>query len=275
MTIYEQQEGKCYYLGVPLVFHRYSDWQCSLERLNPDLGYIVGNVALIAGEFQHSTQWTIEKYQEFITLINIVHDPIQIDWYFRKERREYSTVEKFVENGIIYIKCKICENAKEEDQFYDITKYGCKACVAIQGKEYLETPFGYLTCKLSCMKASSKKRNHNPPSITIEDMMQIIDAQGGLCAYSGIPMTYGSYRDKRWTCSPERKDTSKGYTTENVCFVCWEFNTTDNTVRESEEIKSGSTGWSKEKIEFIKKFAVERAKASGVAEKLDGLAIVS
>lgn len=61
LDIYNYQNGLCYYSKVKLNLNFKSDWQCSIERLNPDIGYIKENVALIALEFNTASQMSSEK----------------------------------------------------------------------------------------------------------------------------------------------------------------------------------------------------------------------
>lgn len=104
------------------------------------------------------------------------------------------------------------------------------------------------------MKSSSKDRGHTASTLTVEDLFKILNDQGGLCAYTGIPMTFGSYLDKWWTCSIERKDVKIGYTLENVCLICYEFNTVDNRIRGYRvgDDARGSAAWSIDKIQALK-----------------------
>lgn len=56
LNLLKQQNGRCYYSNVPLTYdgYKHKDWCISLERLNPLKGYIKGNVALVAFEFNVS-----------------------------------------------------------------------------------------------------------------------------------------------------------------------------------------------------------------------------
>jgi len=62
------QDNKCYYSEIPLVFKRFNDWQCSLERIDPSQGYVPGNIALCCLEFNFSYQWTRSKIQSILTI---------------------------------------------------------------------------------------------------------------------------------------------------------------------------------------------------------------
>jgi hypothetical protein len=204
-TLVQNQHGLCYYSNLELSFKKFSDWQCSLERLDPTKGYTSENVALIALEFQTATQWTIHKFTEFIRLINIEHVYQVVSWSINTTHLDL--------------------------------------------KGYRETPHGHIKKLFD----GSKRRGYEDSDLTINDLIELFEYQGGLCAYSGIPMTFGSYHDKWWTCSPERIDGTKGYTKSNVCLICYEFNTPDRTKTAAKpEDVSGSSKWSIEKINYIK-----------------------
>lgn len=46
-----EQQGRCYYSGVPLAFAQHSDWRMSLERLRNSDGYTSQNCVWVANEF--------------------------------------------------------------------------------------------------------------------------------------------------------------------------------------------------------------------------------
>jgi hypothetical protein len=79
-------------------------------------------------------------------------------------------------------------------------------------------------------------------SVTLEELISILKQQGGLCAYSGVPM---SSRKGDFKVSIERIDTLKGYDKENVCLIIQELNSSDKTVLNDTK---GSTGWSRAKF---------------------------
>ena len=70
-----EQQGRCFYSGVPLQYQcPHTDWVMSLERLDNNLGYVIGNCVLIAtefntpdhssyakGEVHGSSQWSLAK----------------------------------------------------------------------------------------------------------------------------------------------------------------------------------------------------------------------
>lgn len=252
-SLYNKQNGLCYYSNIKLSLKRYSDWQCSLERIDPNRGYIIDNIALACGEFNGATQWTIQKYTEFIRLINIKYLKQNIDWNLPKEKQNRFKIITKIENGIEKCKCNKCDVFKPMNQFINQLSKGCIECRTNQKNQYRATAQGHMVRLFNDMKSSSKRRGFDPPEVNLEDLIELFDSQNGLCAYSGIPMTFGSYLDKWWVSSPERIDTLKGYTKDNVCLICVEFNTSDRSkcAIDQEEV-TGSTGWNAIKIEYIK-----------------------
>jgi hypothetical protein len=252
------QQGLCYYSGIPYVLRTLSDWQCSLERIDPSQGYIPGNIALITCEFQSSSQWTTSKFHEFIRLLSMDHARQDATvWYPPKTSKPPQKTIVSEIDGVRYCVCKLCQKTKAMDNFPRQFETGCTECVARQYKLYSQTPYGHVSKMLKNMKnsTSNKARHRNipPVALTILDLISIFEKQGGLCAYSGIPMTFGSYKDRHWTCSAERIDTTKGYSADNVCLICFEFNTPDrSSTAVSADVVTGASSWSKEKIERIR-----------------------
>jgi len=79
--IYESQNGRCFYSGMPLVFgEAKTEWKIGLERLDPmSKGYEKGNVALVCQEFNaidrsyetkmESGGWTQDKFRYFMNFV--------------------------------------------------------------------------------------------------------------------------------------------------------------------------------------------------------------
>ena len=76
------QNGRCHYSSIPLVFASGSDWMCSIERLNNDIGYIKDNIVLICNEFNTTSltcratskdevtgsgQWSVPKFNYLLS----------------------------------------------------------------------------------------------------------------------------------------------------------------------------------------------------------------
>ncbi len=87
---------------------------------------------------------------------------------------------------------------------------------------------------------------------TFEVLKELFRKQKGLCDYSGLRLT----NNGDWKVSLERKDTTKGYTKKNICLICQEFNSIDNTAMHPEA--EGCGGWSKEKYAYIRELQKNR-----------------
>ena len=259
IALHENQKGLCYYSKVPYVFKQLSDWKCSIERLDPKQGYVTGNVALIIAELQTRTQWTPDKFKEFLYLLNNNHEKQNINWNSCFENITYQKIDKtiIIIDSVEHMLCRKCNIVKPIDTFLLKSLFvGCEICRKKHSKLYRASPMGNMKKILSHMKDNSKlkakQRNFPLCKLKIDDLIEIFENQGGLCYYTGIPMTFGSYKDRWWTASPERKNVNKGYTKDNICFICYEFNTGDRTsLAKTPEEVCGCSGWSKKKIEYV------------------------
>lgn len=78
-----EQHGKCYYSDIPLVFKEHSEWMCSIERINNEIGYTKENIVLVCSEFNTmdasvlatneicgSSQWSKDKFKYLMDHIN-------------------------------------------------------------------------------------------------------------------------------------------------------------------------------------------------------------
>lgn len=213
--IYEQQNGRCYYSNIELTTK--GAFKVSLERIDVKKGYIKTNIVLCCIEFNGQIQWTKEKVTEMLDILD----------------------KKITENLVDFNKKTTKDRTK--DTAYD-------------KDDYYNSPRGKMSAFCSTTKQRATRKSANGRKLEFDlDMEFLIDMfmkQKGLCAYSGLPLKFGnSYMDK-WIISLERIDVTKGYTKDNVCFICVEFNTTDHTVDMIVKPET-STGWSKEKFKVI------------------------
>lgn len=259
--LYENQKYCCYYSGITLSLRRNSNWQCSLERLNPELGYIKKNIALICLEFQSQVQWTKLKYNVFKELIQNYKK--NCTYVIESETTTNETVSKntdkssVLDNNTSY-RCIKCNEYKNASEFIKQLSRGCKKCRSLYHNTYKSTLNGFMRLMLRDIRSTCKHKKYLEPKITHQNLIDLIKKQKYKCAYSGIIMTIGSYKKSWWTCSIERININKEYSLDNVCFVCLEFNTADhsNLCLEKKNI-SGFSGWSKEKIDLIKQHILD------------------
>ena len=58
---WDLQQGLCYYSKIPMIPKPLHNWQASLERKNPELGYIKSNIVLCVLELNTPITWSNEK----------------------------------------------------------------------------------------------------------------------------------------------------------------------------------------------------------------------
>lgn len=69
--LYISQRQRCYYSGMMLNYQSFTDWFISLERLDPEKGYVKDNVVLCALEFNSQNQFTPEIFNNWMTICNM------------------------------------------------------------------------------------------------------------------------------------------------------------------------------------------------------------
>jgi hypothetical protein len=246
------QQQKCYISGMPMKTSTFTDWQASPERLNNDIGYENSNVVLVCAEFNTSNQWTREKFHKvFVETIDTPHDPIVFpDELFTKSRKSIKGIPrpKIVVREDGFVRCNKCMVFKERADFTNIRDSRCRKCLQAISFEHEQTWLGALKRLVLNTKVTGDKCARKKGSLTLEELIAILKQQGGLCAYSGVPM---SSRKGDFKVSIERIDTFKGYDKENVCLIIQELNSPDRTVMNDTK---GSTGWSRAKFLQVQDF---------------------
>lgn len=270
--LYEKQNGKCYISGKELSTNMHSDWKISIERLNQNNGYIKENIAFICLEFQSGfRQWNKEKFQQFCENYPFNEEIIENFDEKCKQALVKNTIhlkkrkiQQKAFNDEINKKClcRTCDKIKDYDDFSDYgIKYGkCKDCHKIHNDKRKKTPS--LRLKLHMLisgsksgidkrnKSKNRKENQLTHTLTFEELLEIYINQNGRCAYSNKILSLSD----DWMMSLERKDIKIGYTKENCCLICIEFNVGDWSILKNDyDEREGSSGWSKEKVEIIVK----------------------
>lgn len=149
--------------------------------------------------------------------------------------------------------CPICEKEKELSEFYKAGKDNkyyqrkCKQCNIDNNKtwsgrnkekvkEYRDVwrKRNHNTIKvksqeiLDGMRRRSKQKGFGIPQFTKSEIERIIT--DGKCAITGIPFEFDQsvYTKSPWTPSPDRINSTKGYTKKNVQWVCYIYNAMKN-----------------------------------------------
>ena len=146
--------------------------------------------------------------------------------------------------------CTKCKTEKPIDHFYYNShnqnwESVCKECGVIRCREWRKN--NPQKAKLSYKASKLKLKNENPvryrilklmdsmrnrypnkaviKEITTEILEMLYENQKGKCYYTGIPMKLTSNKTRDlFLMSIDRKDSSKGYTSDNVVLCCWGIN---------------------------------------------------
>lgn len=257
---YLKQNGKCIYSNIVMSYKALSDWMMSLERIDDDRGYIKENITLSCHEFNCGRSgWNKNKIKLVLHLRKVEVDMDILTNEVYKVLNHIKIIlphgrkeEKYIDN-LLHIKCTTCNVFCV---FIDIDRLKCSSCRTKISQKYRSTLKGFLmyltsNAKNHFSRIENSTKQQSEYSITLEDICNLIIKQKGKCYYSNIPMVYKPNSD--WLCSIERLDNSKGYILENIVLICNEFNTSDKSYKSNNPFKTGSSQWSKQKIDiFIK-----------------------
>jgi hypothetical protein len=253
--IWDEQDGKCYYSNIPMQFNK-NEWKVSLERLDPRKGYIKDNVVLCCLEFNTRSQWTLSKVNEMIYLLNQNVNLVETNFSAKVRKVKYDKVLKTTIDGETHYKCTSCKNYKASSQYKKIGDV-CRECIVERDKLTRTTPRGHIKTLCNISKFAAKNRakkdkegiKRGDYDIDINFLINLYNQQNGLCAYSGLPLKFGTYLQSNWVASLERLDVTKGYTKDNVCLVCIEFNGPDHSITTGPDY--GCAGWNPMKLQYF------------------------
>eukprot|EP00438_Fugacium_kawagutii_P031697 Skav232926 [mRNA] locus=scaffold1477:893601:894992:- [translate_table: standard] len=271
------QHGRCAYSGVPIeVCVPNSHWRMSLERKNNRKGYSVDNCVLIAAEFntgdfsqakgvdqttvRGTAQWSPQKVQAVFDLRKEEVDLEALGADIQEARQGRQPQLRGLqaklpepnpaESGQIY--CRMCSTYLDLAKFTSSQHHPgglCRACKRDYNRAYCSTLRGHITILLRNARMRSKSKGRKC-SLTREHVLDILEGQGGRCAYSGVPLEYKRLHSD-WRLSIERLDNSKGYTVGNCVLIAIEFNTSDRSRNKGVTQVFGTSQWSCEKVEHI------------------------
>jgi hypothetical protein len=256
LNILKEQDNKCFYSNVPLKFTRKTDYQASIERIDPSKGYVRSNVVICCLEFNDAMQWTKGKIDEMYEILQQVHDCSDID--FCLNRKPQTIIQREQYDKSLFHQCNKCMEIKPHNQFNKNKSIGCKDCIKILDLQRMQNPRQSIFALLTQARSNSKKRSNKSTAakrdltidLSFDDLVSIYKSQNGLCAYSGLPLKFGNSNEINWKISLERINQKIGYTKDNVCLICIEFNTADKSILYNDD-SLGSSAWSKEKFDYI------------------------
>lgn len=267
--LYEKQNGKCYISGKELSIIMHSDWKISIERLDETNGYIKENIAFICLEFQSGfRQWKKRKFHQFCENYPFNEEILENFDEKCKQALVKNTIhlkkrkiQQKAFNDEINKKC-LCRSCDKIKDYFEFSVGGikigkCKDCKKNQNnKRNIPSLRLKLQILISGSKSGIEKRNKSKNrkekqlthTLIFEELLEIYINQNGRCAYSNKILSL--FDD--WMMSLERKDIKIGYTKENCCLICIEFNVGDwSILKNNYDERYGSSGWSKEKVKII------------------------
>jgi len=124
--------------------------------------------------------------------------------------------------------CPTCNDTKGDEELcpaaWKKTKGLCKRCDHAVSAGYRSTRSGAASVIMKHTRDAARKRKRHRPQcgeveVTKQDILAMADAQGGVCAVSGMAMEWT--QNSPYKVSLDRKDPSKGYLRDNVRLVCW------------------------------------------------------
>uniref|UniRef100_A0A6C0JYG3 Uncharacterized protein n=1 Tax=viral metagenome TaxID=1070528 RepID=A0A6C0JYG3_9ZZZZ len=273
VQLYQSQNGLCTISKIPMSLKVHSDFKISIERIDETNGYVKGNICFICIEFQNGQQqWSFDKFNDFCNKYYNFQSITETDKenvkklyneslikntkHFKPRKTQQSPYNNIETKQCL---CRSCDTVKLYDQFseYGLKNGRCRDCHKIlNAKRNTPSLRLKLNIIISGSKGSIKKRNKSKwrkdqpleHTLTFEELLNIYLQQNGRCAYSNRPLELtGEYM-----MSLERNDTAIGYTKENCCLICIEFNTTDwSCAKCYNDNREGSSGWNKEKLKTV------------------------
>ena len=87
----------------------------------------------------------------------------------------------------------------------------------------------FLQSKLSALKQRHRKKEYEGNPVDLKYLIDLYEAQRGICALSGIPMHVTS-ENSELSASPDRIDIDQGYVEGNIRLVCSRMNLIRNSL---------------------------------------------
>ena len=275
LQMVERRNGLCAYSGVPMeMCLPHSHWRMSLERLNNSKGYSSENCVLVAGEFNTgdfsqnrgvdaqrvtgSAQWSREKVRSVPQLQLKPIDCKLLEQDIAEARlRPRNASSQGVKRtqpdkdktDCIY--CSRCGMFLSPGNFTNSEKAGvhhrCRACMREISRTRRSRLRGHVQKCLSDARRRAERRDQEF-SLTLLQVLDMLQQQGGRCGYSGVPLNYRQIHAP-WRLSIERLNNSIGYTVENCMLIAIEFNTADHSRNIAVTEVFGTAQWSQEKVQ--------------------------
>lgn len=258
LSYFNKQINLCLISKIPLSYTKYTNWRMSIERLNEDKGYLFDNTSLICLEFQSAhRQWTVSKWNKFCQEYN-PNRKVDIDKLkneieiakkkpSQKKKKVTSKNKLYVNEDKNEMKCNYCKKIKNmKEDFTKSSPYRCKSCVSEYNTKD-KTLRERIIWIINGAKSRGEKNIRKKCTLTMDELFEIYLEQKGLCYYSFIKLQ----KNGDYQMSLERKNQNLGYTKDNCCLICLEFNVGEwDIFNKSNNATEKTSGWNKEKIKY-------------------------
>ena len=245
---WSKQDGRCYYTNMLMQRKPHVNYKCSIERISNDLGYTDDNTVLVICETNTANQWSRDKFEHFFS--GVLHPRIEFtDAQLQKPIRRKETIarRKWEVDENNNVLCHFCTEVQPRSNFTKKLSYGCSKCRTINRRTFDSTWWGAVN-RLYTDAQTSAKRRRMGFLLELQDIINQLKQQGGLCYYSGVTMSseFGNYK-----VSLERVNVLNTYTKNNIVLCCQEFNSSDRTRLKTADSNDGCAGWSREKYQEV------------------------
>lgn len=149
-------------------------------------------------------------------------------------------------------KCHVCNVIKKYTEFAKHSKdpsglsSRCKTCSKNERLKFMKDVRNFLIAKRADAKKRAQKNDRLEFNISKEEWIEQYNKQNGICALTGVTMTWEYSSDDNndffsaikypYNISPDRINSKKGYTLDNLQFVCNRINAMKNNMETSEFI---------------------------------------
>jgi len=264
LNMYEVQQHRCYFTGVPLIAGHHRNWKASIDRVFDESGYDNINCVLIITEMQNGNRkWDRALWDEVCSIVlgaeQFIPDETsliaeQVQKARTKTRKSGYKIQRHEErindNGEKEVRCKYCHEWLTLDK-YQATKIDyCKECRKKIDHDTVENTLRgrSLVClSQSKLRSAKRRRDATEHTLTFDDVLDTYEQQGGRCYYSRVPLAFSG----NFQMSLERLDSTKGYIRENSVLVILGLNAGDwSQVKHDDDERDEKNGWTKEKLLF-------------------------